>query len=56
LSGWRDKVWCNWLFVEERESAHGILVGKHLESGNFKEVKEEGTITLTRISEENKLL
>jgi len=50
LSGWRD------LFVEERKSAQGILVGKPLASGNFKEVKEEGTITLTRISQENKLL
>jgi hypothetical protein len=32
------------------------LVGNPLASGNFKDVKEEGTITLTRISQENKLL
>jgi hypothetical protein len=34
------------------------LVGEPLASGNFKDVKEEGTITLTstRISQENKLL
>jgi hypothetical protein len=31
------------------------LVREHLASGNFKDVKEEGTITLTSVSQENKL-
>jgi hypothetical protein len=31
-------------------------VGKPIGSGNFRYLKEEGTITLTRISQENKLL
>jgi hypothetical protein len=32
------------------------LVGKPLASGNFKDVNEEGTITLKGIYQENKIL